>query len=431
MADRLSGLPSPVLDNVLSFLPAREMVRTSVLSKVWKNVWRTVPFLDIDRASFSSQDQKFWNFAYFLLLLRDGSSLSKFRVFINYYSNYLSWVNKFALYAVRHNAKVIDLDLAVVNDTNVECDNHLTSHLFECESLKELKLSSTHITIPSSIWLPALRVLHLRKVIFQDDKPSILFSAITALETLILDDCLFHNKELLCLSSHQLATLILKGKLPKSIEINAPSLISIEFGGDILEIIKFTSEVNHLRDANIPLQVSCFHSVIHLFKILHTTQSLTLSCRFILSLAVRLQKDMSILDCIKTSFPNLKWLKLGTSFSDSEMLVINTLLDCSPKIENIVMENEMSDDTSQCSAAEKVWFENKLCHLKSVTIQGFRGCLNEEKFIKLMLENAIVLEKLIIMRSKTSYENNQDMMIIGKKLLAYARASSTVGILFG
>jgi hypothetical protein len=45
--DRLSTLPNGVLQHVLGFLPAHEVVRTSVLALRWRHVWRSVRRLHI------------------------------------------------------------------------------------------------------------------------------------------------------------------------------------------------------------------------------------------------------------------------------------------------------------------------------------------------------------------------------------------------
>ncbi|KAL6634316.1 hypothetical protein ACP70R_026987 [Stipagrostis hirtigluma subsp. patula] len=46
--DRLSGLPDGVLLSILSLLPARQAVQTSVLSRSWRLLWRSVPCLTVD-----------------------------------------------------------------------------------------------------------------------------------------------------------------------------------------------------------------------------------------------------------------------------------------------------------------------------------------------------------------------------------------------
>ncbi|CAN6251591.1 unnamed protein product [Urochloa humidicola] len=51
--DRLSDLPDVILHTILSSLKARQVVQTSVLSKRWRHLWRSVPCLDIDEREFT------------------------------------------------------------------------------------------------------------------------------------------------------------------------------------------------------------------------------------------------------------------------------------------------------------------------------------------------------------------------------------------
>ncbi|CAN0841152.1 F-box/FBD/LRR-repeat protein At1g16930 [Linum grandiflorum] len=50
--DRLSYLPDSIIHHILSFLDADCAVRTSVLSRVWRCVWKHVPVLNFRRESF-------------------------------------------------------------------------------------------------------------------------------------------------------------------------------------------------------------------------------------------------------------------------------------------------------------------------------------------------------------------------------------------
>jgi hypothetical protein len=69
--DHFSTLPDDVLQHVLSFLPSRDAVQSSVLSCRWRRLWRSTPALRVLDA------HGYHTFAMFVnrfLLLRDGTS---------------------------------------------------------------------------------------------------------------------------------------------------------------------------------------------------------------------------------------------------------------------------------------------------------------------------------------------------------------------
>ncbi|KAM0842720.1 hypothetical protein ACQ4PT_058172 [Festuca glaucescens] len=90
--ERLGDLPDALLHVILSFLPAVQVVRMSVLSRRWRDLWRSTPCINID-------DHDFWTFTWLnrhglaeiwrkledfttnLLLFRiNDTSLDKFRI---------------------------------------------------------------------------------------------------------------------------------------------------------------------------------------------------------------------------------------------------------------------------------------------------------------------------------------------------------------
>ncbi|TVU16843.1 hypothetical protein EJB05_37000, partial [Eragrostis curvula] len=64
-ADRLSTLPDGPLQQVLSFLPSRDAVRTCVLARRWRNVWKSVPAVRITDVS------KFLNAGHLMSFVND------------------------------------------------------------------------------------------------------------------------------------------------------------------------------------------------------------------------------------------------------------------------------------------------------------------------------------------------------------------------
>ncbi|KAL7111243.1 hypothetical protein ACP275_05G076100 [Erythranthe tilingii] len=57
--DRISKLPEEILQRILYFLSQKQAVRTSVLSKSWRNIWCTRPNLDFSDDSFKGNKQYF------------------------------------------------------------------------------------------------------------------------------------------------------------------------------------------------------------------------------------------------------------------------------------------------------------------------------------------------------------------------------------
>ncbi|CAN6228229.1 unnamed protein product [Urochloa humidicola] len=94
--DRLSALPDELLHSILSFLPARQVVQTSVLSHRWSGLWRSTPCLNIDQREFAkssaaagynhTDEQEAWDkllrFASNLLENHRAPALETFRVHI-------------------------------------------------------------------------------------------------------------------------------------------------------------------------------------------------------------------------------------------------------------------------------------------------------------------------------------------------------------
>lgn len=76
--DHLSALPDSVLQHALGFLEAREAVRTCVLARRWRHIWRLIPRLRITDVDAFRSVEKLNEFVDQLLLPRDrGSALDE------------------------------------------------------------------------------------------------------------------------------------------------------------------------------------------------------------------------------------------------------------------------------------------------------------------------------------------------------------------
>ncbi|KAL5706939.1 hypothetical protein ACHQM5_025044 [Ranunculus cassubicifolius] len=423
--DRISDLPVPILQHILSFLPSLDAVQTCILSKHWRQIWCYVDSLDLNyNSSFHRLGgSKFHDFVDRFLLSRHVSKIRKFALSLSRVTTWQNKVHLWIIHALKHNVEVLDIDTCV----------NLTPHVFTSENLREFKLSNNDLYLPSFINLPALRKLHLNGVFIgsgQLDEP--FFSAIPSLETFIMQDTKFKNHKFSTISARRLKSFTLTGNFTSSIDICSPNLTLLKLEKSNSEVefskcIRIDSNLTNVVEASIRLPVSCFESLIQLFTVLQNSRNLTLSASFLQSFAVLLQNDSCISKYIGTPFHNLKSARLETDFSDGEILVINTLVSNSPHIEALYLENveEEADEmiiSTHCEE-EKVWRVYKLSHLKLVEIKGFRASENEVKFVEFLLDNELVLKNLIITMSSSCSENKEELIQSGRRILMYPRAS--------
>lgn len=82
--DRISNLPGHIVDHILSQLPIRDAVRSSILSRKWRYKWAKVPQLVFDNQCVTTPDPnimktKLVNIIDHVLLLHDGT-IHKFKL---------------------------------------------------------------------------------------------------------------------------------------------------------------------------------------------------------------------------------------------------------------------------------------------------------------------------------------------------------------
>jgi len=202
MVDCISSLPDSILCDILSSLPTKEVVATSVLSKRWYLLWRSVPSFDFDYdGDHFDYDKDKEACSHFLqsvdsfLLRRDRDEpIHRFRLKSNSLFDHTVSINKWIRAAVSGSGRV--QHLALCCDWNVV----MPSVVFSCKTVVVLKLKLVTLEDISFVDLPFPKILHLNSVRLSEGlNLSLLLSGCPNLEDLKVEGLIYEtdvqNKE--------------------------------------------------------------------------------------------------------------------------------------------------------------------------------------------------------------------------------------------
>lgn len=201
--DWISNLPDSLLCQVLLNLPTKDVVKCSVLSSIWRNIWKFVPGLDLDNGDFPEYNT-FLSFVDSFLGFNSESCLQKFKLKYDRDGDYepeIGLISRWIDTVVRRKVKHID----VLDDSYGSWDFHMPLTLYTCESLVALKLYGVTLPSPKFVSLPSLEVIKLTIVKFADVLPlEILISRCPVLESLIIERSFCDDIEVLRVRSQSL-----------------------------------------------------------------------------------------------------------------------------------------------------------------------------------------------------------------------------------
>ncbi|XP_071922815.1 F-box/LRR-repeat protein At3g58900 isoform X5 [Coffea arabica] len=333
LKDQISRLPDEILVYILSCLTLKEAARTSVLSKRWIDLWRSMACLDFDASKV-------------LKKMFSIPSWGRYADFVRKERHkYVEWVDKVLL----QSDKSLALDYLRV-----------AFYLDNCYGDEIHK------------WLQhafARRVQRLELNLFPDDDPPATQESYT-----------FHY-ELFCPSSgqsqpgyseiHHHAQIGFKS-------LRALSLISVNVTGEVLEFFLI----------NCPF----------LERLVVEASSVLINLRVCgPSIALKYLEEKGIVHELP-QLTNLKeFVLIASASKDHSLIGFTSLIRASPNLEKFVLKLESWwDDMVRGDRKLKKAASFPLQHLKVVELLGYYGRRSELELVEYFLENAIVLEKLII-----------------------------------
>lgn len=400
--DRISKLPDEILAHILSFLSVKEAADTSVLSKRWLPLWTYIYRLDfnatkpltevaLNRKLRKRHMNKYIRWVNRTLQMCKVQRLDQFRVCFDLDNFAQHEIDRWLEFAVARKVQRLELDLSKAGELpqpftdrynfpaqHIGLNDYaaqprlnyvhklppllrnfmslkvllfksvnvtgevLEFFLYNCPSLEEMSVQQSVTLLNLEVVGPSLKLKHLR--IFYCNKLESLKICDTNLVTLVTSSA----HKLLLLNVPMLIKVGIKGRPPHILDEVLPTVSCVLSQLEVLTIYAAPEGLEYVGKYKIP--------------------QLTMLKKFVLDLAV--WDDASFLDCTNV-------IEAAPQLTEFEL----NLLWCGPK-----------RSKRECRKVVNC----PLHHLKEVRLYGYYGRTSELELVMYFLENAIVLEKIII-----------------------------------
>ncbi|XP_050262884.1 F-box/LRR-repeat protein At4g14103-like isoform X3 [Quercus robur] len=440
ISDIISSLPDCMLAHILSFLPTKHAILTSILSSRWRVLWTLVPVLHLDKPTLDSIRTSTLNY---ILFPRNPSTLCKLCIDCPR----RSFVDKCVQAAILRGVQELDLVLDLHNQTK-----ELPASVFFCTTLVVLKLRGHFLLNPpdsassSSSMFPSLKTLQISHVYYANHNSlSTLLPACPLLQDLRIkvsdSDLDFLDKEAdnkfnILVLVPTLKILVLDCSFLRwsfKLHINTPALEYFHFKGDL------NSDVVSENLPNLFKSVLDVRNCYYLDWMWKLTNFMGLLCN-IRSMELWIGTAEYILEHSSSNshydvpmFHNLSSLKFYGDFWAmwSPWNAVQLLLCRAPKLQTLTFELNYRC----CIRSFSVDFRLKKpldvpeclsSHLTTCHYKGFSGHVME--LVEQILKESKVLKTMKI--TFNSDLDSKEKLRIHKKIMKFPRTSQTCQIAF-
>ncbi|KAL4619603.1 hypothetical protein ACB092_06G091600 [Castanea dentata] len=435
--DRISNLPESLLCHILSFLPTKDSIATSILSSRWKLLWTLVPKLDLESHTIDTspddddEDIRIAHIVSRVLAQQECGELQTFRLqwYLGLDGSHISHLDSWFRTAAARKVKELDLDI-LLDDNDFDTESLvLPPSFFSCRTLVVLKLTGD-IDIDNfalSFHFPSLKILHLKYIlamtIINSQENSFLssLSGCPVLEDLSFTAIYFVGEYRICVPTLKRLSIRedqmdCEDRCVYKLEINAPALEYFNFRGDLRDI-KFHEKLDNLVQANVELSM-CEDEHIEFYREWLLKLFTALNNVKFLSFVPYGTEWHSIANIYPSAFQNL--VQLEFKVVDCNWHLLGDLLQKAPNLESLVISKGYDFIPSNLCWKEPKYEPEYLSSLTSFYYRGFKGLNDEVEFVKYILKEARVLKTATIQVYKG--ESKESVL---EKLLMFPRRSTT------
>ncbi|KAL6585449.1 hypothetical protein OROMI_002093 [Orobanche minor] len=413
--DRISLLPNDVLGFILSFMPFKQAIATSLLSKRWRYMWTLTTKVDLDGTTLlrrfkNSEDGRCkyveWvNRLILSLISSDSTNLHEFRVLFDLSESETQWIDDWLSFAVSR--KVERLELILIDVISID--------------RRHYNFPYKSGNFPSN--LRVLKKLSLKSVNVNGEDIGFL-----------LGNCPLLG-ELSVSVSKALNSLEIIGTFPsfKCLEIYlCPNLNSFVVRDSGVGCIKYYGGrvLDRFLLSNVPLLTHLWifailpnriKGILGMFRsVLPQLHMLKIYVPMSLSIDWRWRDPVDIFPDVEMRSLKLLVVSLGKSYYDTtDPLPMSELIRASPCLQRLVIEathqhtelENVSRDGVHGRIILRAYFDDEdggarmyydgeipraYFHLKKVEFVGYRGVTNHFNMIMELVRNGVALKNIIV-----------------------------------
>ncbi|KAL4619128.1 hypothetical protein ACB092_06G057500 [Castanea dentata] len=396
--DRISNLSDSLICHILSFLPTKEAVVTSILSNRWKTLWTLVPKINLENNRFQKIPLSLTHIVYRVLALHRAPLLRNFSL-----TSY-SPCDPFHLDTWIHTVigrKVQQLRLHFSHSKKLV---KLPRTVFTCKTIVILELiDDIVLDPPSNFQFPSLKILCLCEIAYKsEDSFSNLLSGCPVLEDLrvkLREDLDGATNFKIIVPTLKLLGIEFIPGYPRphdyKFEIYSPVLENFRFCGDLGNLV-FIEKLTKVVDAEVGIYAGHWvlenglHYGARIFKLVRE-----LNCSKFLSICPG-QKECLCFDSIYPSmYQNLVRLEFGVNLSNWH--VLKALLLVAPNLKVLVLDkNDYDEEDNRLCCIGRLDGSGCLSLLTAFSFNGYEELEHEAEFVKYVLNEARLLNAMTI-----------------------------------